>query len=143
MKQVITAALTGAILLLSGGCKKAIQKTQEQIAEDIIVTAMTNGRWEVTVYNDGDDLRPEFVGYEFQFKKDRTVDAIKNSSTESTGTWQGDGYKRLITADYPASANATLQRLDGVWKIVNNNWTWVKATQTISGKLTTLELRKK
>jgi hypothetical protein len=143
MKHITTAVIAGVFLFLLAGCKKAIQKTQEQIAEDIIVTAMTNGRWEVTVYNDGADLQPEFTGYEFQFKKDRTVDAIKNSATESTGTWQGDGYKQQITADYPASANPTLQRLDGVWKIVNNNWSWVKATQTISGKLTTLELRKK
>jgi hypothetical protein len=140
MKQLLIFTVTVCLLF---SCKKAIQKTQEQIAEDIIVTAMTDGRWTVTVYNDGADLLGEFTGYEFQFKKDRTVDAIKGTATESTGVWQGDGLKREITSDYPNTASQTLQRLDGLWKIVDNNWTWVKATQTINGKLTTLELRKK
>jgi hypothetical protein len=130
------------LLVLLTGCKKAIQKTQEQIAEDLIVKAMTDGQWTVTIYNDGTDLLQEFDGYRFQFKTDRTVDAIKNGTKESSGAWQGDGYKREIFADYPSSSTTTLQRLDGIWKIVNNSWTWVKATQTINGKLTTLELRK-
>jgi hypothetical protein len=130
------------LLVLLVGCKKAIQRTQEQIAEDLIVKAMTDGQWSVTAYNDGTDLIQEFDGYRFQFKDDRTVDAIKNGAKESSGIWQGDGYKREITADYPASSSITLQRLDGIWKIVNNSWTWVKATQTINGKLTTMELRK-
>lgn len=140
MKRVLIITISVCLLI---SCKKAIKKTQEQIAEDIIVTAMTDGRWTVTAYNDGTDLLSEFTGYEFQFKKDRTVDAIKGTTTESTGVWQGDGYKREITSDYPSSASTTLQRLDGLWKIADNNWAWVKATQTINGKLTTLELRKK
>jgi NADPH-dependent glutamate synthase beta subunit-like oxidoreductase len=140
MKQILILTISVCFLV---GCKKAIQKTQEQIAEDIIVTAVTDGRWTVTAYNDGTDLLSEFTGYEFQFKKDRTVDAIKATATESTGVWQGDGLKREITSDYPNTASPTLQRLDGLWKIADNNWTWVKATQTINGKLTTLELRKK
>ncbi|MBX9784044.1 MAG: hypothetical protein K2X48_12210 [Chitinophagaceae bacterium] len=141
MKQVFT--LFVCLLLLGvSGCKKLIQKTQEQIAEDIIVKAMTDGRWAVTAYSDGADYISEFSGYTFQFKSNRTVDAIKNAATESTGTWQGDGYKREITSDYPANSNSALQRLEGVWKIADNNWNWVKATQTINGKLTTLELRK-
>lgn len=130
------------LLLFLTSCKKLIQQTQEQIAEDMIVNAMTDGQWAVTAYNDGTDYLADFSGYRFQFKSNRTVDAIKNGTTEATGNWQGDGYKREISADYPGSASVTLQRLDGLWKIVNNNWTWVKATQTINGKLTTLELRK-
>jgi hypothetical protein len=140
MKKLFILLIIASTLF---SCKKAIQKTQEQIAEDIIVTAMTDGRWTVTAYNNGTDLLGEFANYEFQFKKDRTVDAIKGTATEATGIWQGDGYKREITSDYPNTASQTLQRLDGLWKIVDNNWTWVKATQTINGKLTTLELRKK
>lgn len=139
MKQFL---LIGFAFLLLAGCKK-IKKTQEQIAEDIIVKAMTDGRWTVTGYNNGTDYKSEFDPYEFQFKSNRTVDAIRNLITESSGTWQGDGVNLTITADYPSSSSLTLQRLDGIWKIVDNNWTWVKATQTINGKLTTLELRKK
>jgi len=140
MKHILFIILSLVLLI---GCKKAIKRTQEQIAEDIIVKAMTDGRWTVTVYNDGTDYRAEFDPYEFQFKSNRTVDAIKNAATESNGLWQGDGYALTITSNFPASANPTLLRLNGVWKIANNNWTWVKTTQTINGKLTTLELRKK
>lgn len=128
-------------LLAVSGCR--LKKTQEQIAEDIIVKAMTEGRWVVTVYNDGSDYLSEFNGYEFQFKSDRTVDAIKSGSTEETGMWLGDGLAMTISSQFPSGSNPTLLRLNGVWKIVNNNWTWVKATQTINGKLTTLELQKK
>jgi len=139
MKQVLYIFL--CFILLSG-CKK-IKKTQEQIAEDLIVKAITDGRWNVTVYNDGTEYKAEFDVYDFQFKTNRTVDAIKNSATEATGTWGEDPLALTITADYPSNTNTTLQRLDGVWKIIDSTWTWVKATQTINGKLTTLELRKK
>jgi hypothetical protein len=139
MKQTLLILTT---LLLFTGCKKLIQKTQEQIAEDLIVKAMTDGQWQVIGYNDGAEFMSEFTDYRFQFKSNRTVDAVKNAAVESTGSWQGDGYKQEITADYPSTSNTTLQRLDGVWKIVASTWTSVKATQTINGKLTTLELKK-
>lgn len=139
MKQVL---LFTTVLFLLTGCKKLIKNTQEQIAEDIIVKAMTDGQWQVIGYNDGAEFVGEFTDYRFQFKSNRSVDAIKNSTVESTGTWQGDGYKQEITADYPSTSASTLQRLDGVWKIVASTWTSVKATQTINGKLTTLELKK-
>ncbi|MBK8090193.1 MAG: hypothetical protein IPK31_21070 [Chitinophagaceae bacterium] len=140
MKQVLYIFLCFAFL---AGCKKAIQKTKEQVAEELIVTAMTDGKWTVTVYTDGTDYKPDFDPYEFQFKTNRTVDAINGGSVESNGTWQGDGYAMTISSNFSASSTITLQRLNGLWKIVDNTWTWVKATQTINGKLTTLELRKK
>lgn len=141
MKQLLILSFT---LLLMVSCKKAIKQTREQIAETLIVKAMTDGRWTVTVYNDGTtDSKPEFDGYEFQFKTDRTVDAFKNTSKESTGTWNEDKVNIAIIADYPTTAAITLQRLDGNWKLKDSNWSWVKAEQTINGKLVKLELTKK
>ena len=131
-------------LLLLASCKKIVKRTQEEIAETLIVKAITDGRWTVSVYKDDtNDYLSEFSGYEFQFKTNRTVDAIKNSATESTGTWNEDKVNIAIIADYPSSAAMTLQRLDGNWKLKDSNWTWVKAQQTINGKLVTLELTKK
>lgn len=141
MKQLFI--LTLSVVLLAG-CKKAIKRTQEQIAETLIVKAITDGRWLVSVYKEGtNDYKPEFEGYEFQFKTDRKVDAVKNSSVEATGTWNEDRVNIAIMADYPTTASTTLQRLDGVWKLKDSEWTWVKAEQIIDGKLVTLELRKK
>ena len=105
---------------------------------------MTDGTWVVSVYNDGTtEFKPEFDTYEFRFYKNYNVDAIKNSATEITGTWREDVTNLTIASQYGANANPTLQRLNGVWKMKDSNWTWVKATQTINGQLTTLELRKK
>ena len=141
MKQLLIFSIS---LLLLAGCKKAIRQTREQIAETLIVKAITDGRWTVSVYkNDTEDFKAEFDGYEFQFKTDRFVDAIKNSVKESTGTWNEDKVNIAIIADYPTTAATTLQRLDGNWKLKDSNWTWVKAQQTINGKLVTLELTKK
>ncbi len=141
MKQLMILLVLAAAL---GSCKKAIKKAQEEVAETLIVKAITDGRWTVTVYSDGvTDYKSEFDGYEFQFKTDRTVDAIRNTVTESTGTWNEDKVNIAIIADYPSTSAATLQRLDGNWKLKDSNWTWVKAQQTINGQLVTLELRKK
>ena len=141
MKQLFILTLSFVLL---AGCKKAIKRTQEQIAETLIVKAITDGRWLVSVYKEGaNDYKPEFEGYEFQFKTDRKVDAVKNSSVEATGTWNEDRVNIAIIADYPTTASTTLQRLDGTWKLKDSNWTWVKAEQTINGKLVTLELTKK
>ncbi|MBY0477870.1 MAG: hypothetical protein K2Q24_09515 [Chitinophagaceae bacterium] len=141
MKQIFLLSLT---IVLLAGCKKAIKQTQEEIAETLIVKAITDGRWTVTTYYvDGTDYKSGFDSYEFQFKTNRTVDAVKNSSTESTGNWNEDRVNFAIIADYPPTASLVLQTLDGTWKIVDSTWTWVKATQTINGKLVTLELTKK
>jgi hypothetical protein len=141
MKQLLILSFT---LLMLAGCKKAIKQTREQIAETLIVKAITDGRWTVTVYKDDvTDYIAEFNGYEFQFKTDRTVDAVKNTTVESTGTWNEDKVNIAIIADYPTTAASTLQRLDGNWKLKDSNWTWVKAEQTINGKLVKLELTKK
>ena len=141
MKQFMILLVLAAAL---SGCKKTIKKAQEEVAETLIVKAITDGRWIVTVYSDGvTDYKTEFDGYEFQFKTNRTVDAIRNAVTESTGTWNEDKVNIAIIADYPSSSAMTLQRLDGNWKIRDSNWTWVKAQQTINGTLYTLELRKK
>ena len=141
MKQLLILTLS---LVMLAGCKKAIKRTQEQIAETLIVKAITDGRWLVSVYKEGaNDYKTEFDGYEFQFKTDRKVDAVKNSTIESTGTWNEDRVNIAIMADYPTTASSTLQRLDGVWKLKSSEWTWVKAEQIIDGKLVTLELQKK
>ncbi len=141
MKRILFIVVT--VLLLTG-CKKIIKQTQEQIAESLILKAMTDGTWIVSVYNDGTtEYKPEFDTYEFRFYKNYNVDAIKNSATEITGTWREDVTNLTITSQYGVNANPTLQRLNGVWKMKDSNWTWVKATQTINGNLTTLELRKK
>ena len=57
-----------AVALIPISCKKAVQ----QQAQNIIIDAMTNGRWYVEQYKDtATDVTGDFFGYEFQFYQKR------------------------------------------------------------------------
>jgi hypothetical protein len=69
------------------------------------------------------------------------VEAIKNGSVESKGTWEGNaGNKTIASAFNNASAIVTL--LNGTWNITKNSWTYVEATQTVNGEVRMLRLDK-
>lgn len=123
-------------LLFSISCKKAIEKKKEQI----IIAAVTNGRWVVSQFNNnGTDITTTFAGYEFQFYEAGTVDAFW-SANKNTGTWVGDVNALTITANFTA-ANDTLQQLNEVWKITDSDWDYVRANGANGTKL--LYLKKK
>src|SRR5215211_6429904 len=108
-KRIVFTALLFLPLFFS--CKKTIKEKQQ----DIVLAAMTNGRWYVSEYIAGaTQVTIEFEGYEFQFNNNNTVDAIKGSSTTS-GTWSGDSNNYTITATFPGAA-LPLSRLNGTWK---------------------------
>ena len=103
--------LIAIILLTFASCEKAKQQVQETVAEDLIVTIMTNGRWMVDVFTVAAvDVKPEFSGYEFQFLKDGSVEAIKSTTTVK-GTWKSDKSAMTIQASFPPG-NTSLQRLN-------------------------------
>lgn len=107
-----------------------------------MIKAMTDGQWRVTkLTRDGNDVTASFSPYMFQFKANETVDAIKNGTTESTGTWKGDAEKRTIVSAF-SNANQTLLLLNGTWQITRNSWTYVEATQTVNSEVRTLRLDK-
>lgn len=133
--------LLGTLFLV--GCKKAIEKKKEDVAESFIVKAMVDGRWIVSAYSvEATSYKSEFDVYEFQFLATGKVNALKNDVIEATGDWVGDISTATIRAQFPETANGTLKRLNAEWKIVRNSWIWVKVQQTIDGKLTDLELKK-
>ena len=119
-------------------CDKLIEKA----AEDAIVDAMVNGKWIVTKYTRaGSNITTDFDGYKFQFHRNETIDAIKNLVVEKTGTWEGDGNAKTMKAQF-TNAVEPLVLLNGTWQITNNSWTFVEASQTVSGELRTLRLDK-
>jgi len=130
-----------AIILISfafTSCKKAI----ENIQEDALIQIMTNGQWSVTSYKKGmDDITADFSGYKFQFKSNRTVDAIKNNIVEKTGTWDGNAYNRSITSNF-ANATSPLLFLNGTFNITDSGLNYVEANQTVNGEVRTLRLDK-
>ena len=123
-------------LITLAGCKK------EKKAENMVVQAMVNGQWMVTNFTQGaTNKTADFILYKFQFKTNFTVDAINNGSVEQTGSWNADASTQTITSNFINSSNP-LDLLNGTWKITNNSWTWVEASQTVNGELRNLRLDK-
>jgi uncharacterized protein YijF (DUF1287 family) len=135
MKIVLIIALTTFVLI---GCKKFT----ESIQEDVVVNAMTDGQWRVTVFKrDNNDVTASFSPYTFQFRKDKTVEAINGGSVESVGTWNGNAENRTITSAF-TNASATLLLLNGTWQITKNGLAYVEATQSLNNEVRTLRLDK-
>ena len=135
MKRLIPAF---CLLFLFTGCKKSIEKIQE----DAIIKAMTDGQWTVTSFvQNGTDITTNFSGYKFQYYSNKTVDAIKNGTVEKTGTWDGEASTMTTWANF-INAIAPLSLINGSWHIDNSSWTYVVATQTAAGETKTMRLDK-
>ncbi len=134
--KLFLAALLFCLSLFS--CKKAIENAQE----DLVIKAMTDGQWRVTKFTkDATDVTASFATYKFQFRENKTVEAINNGATESTGTWNANAEAKTITSNFP-SGNGTVGLLNGTWNITRNSWTYVEATQTVNGEVRSLRLDK-
>jgi len=132
MKQIYTLILLSFLC----GCSK------EQLVKNAVIDAMTSGQWKVVNFkNDNTDKTSDFAVYKFQFKENLTVDAINNTSVETTGTWTADGNARTISSTFN-NANATIALLNGTWQITDNSWTYVVASQSVNGTIKSLRLEK-
>ena len=130
------------ILLTFASCEKVKQQVQETVAEDLIVTIMTSGRWVVDVFTVAAvDVKQEFNGYEFQFLKDGSVEAIKSTTTVK-GTWKSDKSAMTIQASFPPG-NTSLQRLNFTWFITKSGTSFVEARSEQNGAVSTMRLVKK
>lgn len=131
------------LILLSGtiSCEKAKEIANQQ-AEDIVVTLMTNGRWLVDQFSvSGINQKAEFDGYEFQFLKDGTVDAIKGSTT-TKGTWKGNQTVLTLESNF-ANGNDTLKKLNYTWYIAKSDASSVEAKVIQTGYVSNIRLVKK
>jgi hypothetical protein len=130
--------LTALLFLLLSSCKK----TYENAVEEAVISAITTGSWKVSSYTRGDsNLTASFNEYSFIFQNNRTVDAIRNSTVESIGSWEENPQAQTIYAQF-TNAAPTLQLLNGTWSITKNSWTYVEASLTVNGELRKLRLDK-
>jgi len=91
---------------------------------------MSDGQWVITSFKDnGTDKTSDFSAYKFQYHTDKTVDAIKNGTIEISGNWDGNALEKTTWASFPGNS-LPLTLLNGSWKISNNTWTYVVASQT-------------
>lgn len=127
-----------AVLLLAGGCKKQV----EQVQMDALMNLITNGQWKVTYFKRAsEDVTGQFAPYSFQFKKNETVDAIKNGVVEKTGTWQGSALEKTIKSSF-GNVTEPLSLLNGTWLVSKTSTTHVEATQEVNGQILSLRLDK-
>lgn len=129
--------LLSAFIILSG-CSKVIKDQQD----DIAVQAIVNGRWTVSLYQkDTVDMTSSFSGFEFQFRDNDKVEAIRNTTVEFTGDWSVSTANRTISANFGGVAEP-ISLLNGTWNISSTTWTTVEASQTVNGSSRTLHLVK-
>ena len=121
---------------------ESCEKIKENVQEDMVMKAMTDGQWRVSNFTKGSDNKTaDFSPYRFQFRSNKTVEAINNGTKEKTGNWEADPNNRTITSNF-SNATPVVMLLNGTWKITNNSWTFVEASQTINGEIYTLRLDK-
>lgn len=120
------------------------KKVKEDIARRFIIDAMTSGLWIVQVFKDNnEDITANFRDYEFQFRDNGKVYAIKTATAEQvTGTWEGNVNDLTIFSNFPA-AGEPLLRLNDTWKIINNTMKLVEAQPFSTGRSAYLKLVKK
>lgn len=139
MNKLKPLILTGSIaLLLSMSCKKAIEKK----AANMIMEAITNGEWIVEQYFEGsNNLSNQFQNYYFKFNTNGTLTGSTDSSV-TNGTWTPNVSDYTITSDFPTAVDPLI-KLNGVWKLKDSDWDYVKAEMATSGGTKVLILRKK
>jgi len=130
----------GIILLtfIFCSCKKTIEKVQE----DLVIKAMTDGQWAVTSFiKNGSNITSDFTSYKFQYRSDKTVDALKNGTVEITGTWDGNASAMTTYANFN-SPPYPITLINGSWLITKNSWTYVEASKTSGSETKTMRLDK-
>lgn len=136
--RLLSTTLAIVFIALSS-CKKTVEKIQK----DALTQIITNGQWAVTKFTKGTtDITADFSNYKFQFKEDRTVDAINNGTVEKTGTWDGNASTRTIVSSF-TNASTALMQLNGSWYVNDSGLTYVISTQDSNGETKTLRLDKR
>lgn len=120
------------------------KKVKEDLGKRFIINAMTSGLWIVQVFTDENvDITTDFGDYEFQFKEDGKVFAIKTATTQQVeGTWEGNVDDLTIFSNFPG-AGEPLLRLNDTWKITNNTTRLVEAKPFNTSRTAYLKLVKK
>jgi hypothetical protein len=139
MKKLQPLILTGCLaLFISMSCKKAIEKK----AQDMIMDAITNGEWIVEQYFEGgNNISSQFLNYSFRFYENGTLTGtIGNTATD--GTWAPNTTEYTIVSEFPMATDP-LKKLNGLWKIKDSYWDFVKAERATANGTDVLKLRKK
>lgn len=132
------AWLSVLLLIVICSCKKAVQN----IKEDLVIKAMTDGQWAITSFTlNGANITSDFTVYRFKYYSNKTVDAVNNGTVEKTGNWDGDAATMTTWANF-SNAGYPLTLINGSWTITRNSWTYVEARQTVGSDTKLMRLDK-
>jgi len=125
-------------ILICFSCKKTI----ENIQEDLVIKAMTDGQWGITNFTlNGTTITGDFSAYRFKYYSNKTVDAINGGTVEKTGNWDGNAANMTTWANFNGAVYP-LSLINGTWNITRNSWTYVEATQTNGSDVKIMRLDK-
>jgi hypothetical protein len=115
------------LVLILVGC----EKTKEKIGENILINAMTDGKWAITTFtvNGGNNTFLDFMGYRFKYYSNKTVDVTRHDSLKHSGFWDADISTKTTWANLPTAVHP-LSQVNGTWNIIKSSWSYVEATQT-------------
>jgi hypothetical protein len=128
MRKFIQIAAFFCIILVSGsGCLKKVVEEQKQ---DLLKSVMTSGTWICTNMEEGTtNVTAEYAGWICQFNNDNTFTATK-AGTVYSGTWSSDLSTFKFTVAFSGTVPAFMQRLNGIWNVVNSSLTVGDFSQT-------------
>lgn len=131
--------LVSMLLIASfSSCKKTI----EQIQEDLVIKAMTDGQWKITNFvHNGNNITNDFANYRFKYYSNKTVDALNNGIVEKTGNWDGNSNNMTTWANFTGAVHPLIL-INGNWQITRNSWTYVEANQTTGSETKIMRLDK-
>lgn len=130
------------LLLLLPVVLGSCEKTKENIQEDLVLKAMTDGQWKITNFvHNGLNITADYANYRFKYYSNKTVDALNNGTVEKTGNWDGNAATMTTWANF-TGAVYPLSLINGNWQITRNSWTYVEATQTIGAETRQMRLDK-
>jgi hypothetical protein len=116
--RFIIAVVFATLLLLLGGCKKAIEQKQQNLFEDNIL----NRDFVVSLATDsGVDITTQFNSYTFQLAKNTLLDgpmtATNSSSPVINGTWSANDDYSKLTINLPSNITG-FSFLNREWKFI-------------------------
>ncbi|MCZ2223071.1 MAG: hypothetical protein LC122_05515 [Chitinophagales bacterium] len=123
------------------GCKKII----DDIKEQTITNAITNGVWYVSKYEEGsNNLTSIFSGWDAVFLNNGTFTLSKVGETTATGIWLGNINDWTFTITFNGTPTSPLEKLGGVWTVTRavseNKGSYSK---TVSGVVYNLDMTKR
>jgi hypothetical protein len=136
-KTAFYIALLFCLSFTPFSCKKFIQQQEENYIVDLV----TNGKWQITGYQDHSvNVTDSFAGYLFQFNKNNTLYGVKFGQ-QINGTWTVDIGQKSITSNFP-SATYPLTLLNHTWIITDSYTDSVAAKTAVDSTFNILNLHK-